>query len=382
MNRPDYEPARRMVNVGEAIGGLPEPYYDTRSRKEIREQEERDRAEILSREWEECEIVEWPRKGNDAATPRVLVRRKIPPLTDAEGNECGVFEGYPCISIFSGIGGFELGMEQVGYNTVVQHEMDYNACGTLLANRPGCFRHAALIQGDIYKTPTEMLLAEGGLRVGEAHILTGGPPCQGFSFAGVRDPKDPRNNLIFEYLRVVREAQPKFFIMENVAGILSAKGGPKNEPGDFLRRYLRAAYDCFYELVYGLIDCCEYGVPQHRVRFICMGTRRDMFALDGVLGSLPAPACFGSDDLQLLKLIEGVPGYEAEVALLRHPPGIRYFPDRPMLIPPTPIQGISGEGRTKRFLKFYGDLREREPDRIVTTDTEWELKEQSLIITP
>lgn len=287
------------TTVGEAIGDLPEPHYEKRSRKQINLETAQEHAEILGREWDEAVIVEAPRKFKDAAIPRVLVRRKLPAFTNPDGSELVYFDGNPAISLFTGCGGFDLGMEWAGFIPVVQHEWDDSCCWTLLANRPQCFRNSALIQGDIYKTPTEMLLAAGGLRVGECHLLTGGPPCQGFSVMGLRNPKDERNDLIFQFLRVVREAQPKFFIMENVAGLLTK---PNRE---YFERFLAMAYGCFYELVYGLVDCVEYGVPQYRCRFICAGTRRDMFAIDGILSTLPAPTCFSNQDLANISFLEG-----------------------------------------------------------------------------
>lgn len=382
------------VTIEEAIGGLPEPFMDKRPRKQKKVEQTEGEAEVMSRQWDEARIIAPPlandihnKKSRNTGVPRVLVRRTAGALTTPDGRDAIYFEGNPCISLFTGCGGFDVGTEEAGLIPVVQHEWDASCCWTLLANRPHYFRNSALIQGDIYQTPTEMILREGGLRVGECFMLTGGPPCQGFSVAGVRDPNDLRNDLIFQFLRVIREAQPKFFCMENVAGILTAA------KGEYFRRFLRTAYNCFYELVYGLVDCVEYGVPQHRVRFICMGTRRDMFALDNVLASLPEPQCFSKRDIkamdwmegaQHIDLLAGLECYDEELALLRHPPGIRYFPDRPILVPPRPTHGVINPdddgGRSKSFIEFYRNLRANEPDRIVTKETKWE--EPSLIIRP
>ena len=144
--------------------------------------------------------------------------------------------------------------------------MGGSGCQTLIGNRPTYFRHAALIQGDIRNTPTGMLLRESGLRVGECGVVIGGPPCQGYSTSGKRQPDDPRKRLVFEFLRVVRDAKPHFFIFENVPGFITLS------QGDFMRRFLKEAHDAYYELVYGVVDCAEYGVPQRRVRFVCTGT--------------------------------------------------------------------------------------------------------------
>ena len=154
-------------------------------------------------------------------------------------------------------------------------------------------------------TGTETILDAAGLRVGEATAVTGGPPCQGFSTSGKRDPNDDRNDLVFHFLRVVREAMPKFFIMENVPGFVSLN---KHE---YLKRFLETAHGGFYELVYGLVDAVEHGVPQYRCRFFCMGTRRDLVHSEGILGSLPKPQNFHDRDLKRFIDLDKAPLFTA-----------------------------------------------------------------------
>lgn len=321
-------------------------------------------ARTARQEWPEAEIVAEPLPVRKLTGPRLLVKRTADLFIGPRKEELILLPGRPVISLFTGAGGMDLGLEQAGFCCVVQHEHDPAACETLLINRPNAFRHAALIQGDITVTPTSMLLDAGNLRVGEAAIVAGGPPCQGFSTAGKRVPVDARNDLVFEFLRVVNEARPDFFIMENVPGFLSFNGGA------YLRWFLDRAYRSYYELVYGLVDAVEYGVPQYRCRFICMGTRRDLFACEGVLASLPAPECFSDPDLDQIRLLDAAPLFCAEdLRLLTHPPGIRYFPDRPVLIPPRPIGKTDpksgNHARSKTFIEFYRRLYREEPDRIV-----------------
>ena len=321
-------------------------------------------AELLGQEmpwqqWPEAEIMARPsRRGGE---PNVLVRRRRGDIEDHNGRELVVLDGNPAISLFTGCGGMDLGLEQAGFSTLCQVEWDGCACETLIANRPKCFRNAALIQGDIRQISTWMILEHAGLYVGEAHLVCGGPPCQGFSTSNAaswRRGYDERNDLVFEYLRCVREIQPRFFLFENVPGFRSY-----NE-GEYMKQFLRRAFEGGYELVYGLANAVEYGVPQDRCRFLCMGTRRDLVTIDGLLGSLPAPICFGDSDIQRLKILDGVTGPEAEAerrSIMRNP-GIRYFPDRPVLCPPDPH---GPTGRTGRFRRFYDELEAKEPDRIV-----------------
>lgn len=307
--------------------------------------------------WAEASIISRPAKRGDK--PIVLVRRRHSDLQGPNGEELVYMPAHPAISLFTGAGGFDIGLEQAGFISMCQHEWDATCCETLLGNRPNLFRHSALIQGDLRQTPTSMILKEAGLEVGETYVIVGGPPCQGFSIANSNrgKSKDERNDLIFEFLRVISEAKPKTFIMENVPGFVSFN---KHE---YLKAFLKAAYGAYYDLVYGLVNAVEYGVPQYRCRFICMGTRRDLSEGKGMLGSLPSPRCFGNSDLPTIRGIEGSPLFIAQHRNLTRAPGIRYFPDRPVLIPPDPI-GNDG-GRSKTFLEFYRRIEELEPDRLV-----------------
>lgn len=314
--------------------------------------------------WIEAEIVALPVKAKELKDPIVLVRRRESPLISPFPNEELVTcEGYPTISLFTGAGGMDIGTEAAGFTTVVQHEWSDAACATLIMNRPTYFRHAALIQGDIRNTPSSMILREGNLRVGEPYLLTGGPPCQGFSTAGKRAPYDVRNDLVMEYLRAVRETQPRYFAFENVPGFQSFPHKVNGE--SYVERFLRVAYESYYELVYGLLCASNYGVPQRRVRFICMGTRRDIAEIEGAQASLPKPSHFSKRDLRIIQQLDGGL-FQTDVDLLTHAPGIRYFPDRPFLKAPTPIGGSeTNSGFTKTYLEFYERIEREEPDRIV-----------------
>lgn len=317
--------------------------------------------------WPEAEIVAEPVRWKDGMPPRTLVRRNHHLLIGPREQDLISLPGRPVISLFTGAGGFDLGIEQAGFCCVVQHEREDAACEALLANRPTFFRDAALIQGDITTTPTDALLSAGNLRVGEACMVIGGPPCQGFSTSTSRRKQraivgDARNDLVFEYLRVVREAKPEFFIMENVPGFTDFNGGA------YMKKFLAAAHGAYYELVYGLVNAVEYGVPQDRTRFICTGTRRDLHRCEGILASLPEPECFGDDDLKRIRTAHLPTLFpDADVRFLTRAPGIRYFPDRPVLVPPRPVRRTeSGDiGRTQTFIEFYKRLEREEPDRLV-----------------
>lgn len=103
--------------------------------------------------------------------------------------------------------------------------------------------------------------------------IIGGPPCQGFSLSGNRDPKDPRNSLFREFVRFIEAYQPKFFMMENVLGILSAQTASKESVVDLIMsEYNRVGYNAKYEV----LNAAEFGVPQARQRVIFIGIRKDI----------------------------------------------------------------------------------------------------------
>ena len=209
------------------------------------------------------------------------------------------------ISLFTGAFGLDLGMEAAGFHTVTVVEKDHDAAKTILLNRPDLKESA--VPREIEKLSSQRLLEEGGrflklgraLQVGEVDLVTGGPPCQPFSTAGKRGSvMDPRGSLFMEFIRVVKEVQPRFFLMENVKGLLSApiRHRPINErgknhppladdemPGSALRVVLSEMKQLGYKVVYNLLEAADYGVPQNRERVVFIGSR------DGETATFPLP---------------------------------------------------------------------------------------------
>lgn len=178
----------------------------------------------------------------------------------------------PVVSLFSGAMGLDLGLEQAVHNTgehlevVVTQEYDRTCVNTIRANGYKC------IPGDINRLVADdpqcnFLLHEAGLGVGDAFLVVGGPPCQPFSTAGRRQAiNDPRGSLFMEFVHVVDMLRPRFFIMENVKGLLSAPGGAFEIVKQEFRRL-------GYYTVHGLLDAVHYGVPQFRERLFIIGSR-------------------------------------------------------------------------------------------------------------
>lgn len=185
------------------------------------------------------------------------------------------------ISIFSGCGGAALGMRQAGFEVRVFVEFDRACCQTLALNwikpRRGeggrrswhQRRDPAILQADITKLTTAEILRAAALEVGEADCLEGGFPCQGFSTAGRRIIGDPRNRLYRECVRVIAEALPKTFFLENVPGLVSMASGA------IMRQICADFAGVGYDLSWDILNAADYGVPQRRRRVIFLGRRVD-----------------------------------------------------------------------------------------------------------
>jgi DNA (cytosine-5)-methyltransferase 1 len=178
------------------------------------------------------------------------------------------------ISLFSGAGGLDYGLEAAGFETAVALEMDHDCCETLRANR-----RWPVIERDIMDVPSAEILKVAKLKVGEAALLVGGPPCQPFSKAGYWSKgdslrlDDPRANTLGAYLRVLEDARPRAFILENVEG-LAYRG--KDEGLRLLLDAIEAINQrtgCKYRPVVQVLNAADYGVPQIRKRVLIVGLR-------------------------------------------------------------------------------------------------------------
>jgi DNA (cytosine-5)-methyltransferase 1 len=180
------------------------------------------------------------------------------------------------ISLFTGAGGMEIGLEAAGYETAGCIEMDADCRATLKQNRPEWVQIKSsdelAAEGDVRRVSIDDILRQTGLSVGEAALVTGGAPCQPFSNMGKKlGCNDAKNGDLFrEFVRVVVGLQPKGFIFENVSGIAQDKHMS-------VLAYMR---DCFagsgYNLAYSVLNAADYGVAQTRKRFVMIG-RRDGF---------------------------------------------------------------------------------------------------------
>lgn len=165
------------------------------------------------------------------------------------------------IDLFAGVGGLSLGFEMEGFHVVLANEFDASIAAAYIKNR----NHPNMIVEDIRNLPAHETFSP---YKGTIDVIVGGPPCQGYSQKGHRRTiHDERNFLFRYYVDVVREVQPKYFVMENVPNLLTAEHGFfKNE---VLTLFRELGYVCNAEV----LCAADYGVPQNRCRAIIIGKR-------------------------------------------------------------------------------------------------------------
>lgn len=177
---------------------------------------------------------------------------------------------YKIVDLFSGAGGFQIGFERQGFEVVLSTDFDSDCETVHKINRP----NVPFLRMDIHDL-SEDIISKYITENEEIDVLIGGPPCQGFSTIGKRissDPVkrnafDPRNTLFREYIRILKYLKPKFFVMENVQGLLTRDKGRIFE--EIKNRFTETGYDFNYVI----LNAADYGVPQIRNRVFFYGNR-------------------------------------------------------------------------------------------------------------
>ena len=174
------------------------------------------------------------------------------------------------LSLFSGAGGLDIGFSDVGFNIISSVEIEKQFCQTLELNtgEGKRFSNSKVNCIDIRDFSSENL--------GKIDFIIGGPPCQTFSAAGRRangvlGTTDARGTLFREYVRLLRELNPKGFLFENVYGIVGAQNG------EVWKEILEEFSNVGYKLFYRVVDAADYGVPQHRERLLIIGLKENVF---------------------------------------------------------------------------------------------------------
>lgn len=211
-----------------------------------------------------------------------------------------VFNGMNVIDLFAGCGGLSLGFEFAGFNIPLAVEKDSWASETYCKNHTS----TKVITDDITQLfDLSKLLPNKDINIDG---IIGGPPCQGFSLSGNRDKYDPRNSLFMEFLRFVKHYQPKFFVIENVTGILSMKTMNGESVKDVIQYEFLAAG---YNLSISVLNAAEFGVPQNRIRVFFIGLRKDIpYRKDKIA---PKGFLFGKQQVTIEDAIMDLPQIEA-----------------------------------------------------------------------
>ena len=197
-------------------------------------------------------------------------------------------------SLFSGGMGLDLGLERAGFRVRFAADSMPAAVETIRANRP----EMPVFSGDIRGLSGKAILKLAGLQKGELDLLSGGPPCQSFSTAGRRLGLDDteKGPLLFEFVRLIHETQPRAFLLENVKGLLSAstvwRQLPYNNNGKRIQGHHGTLLDVLldriksigYSVAYQEVNAADYGVPQTRIRVFFIGYR------DGRSPTFPPPS--------------------------------------------------------------------------------------------
>ncbi len=162
------------------------------------------------------------------------------------------------ISLFSGAGGLDLGFKKAGFNIILANEFDKTIWKTYEKNH-----NVKLVRDDIRDIPSN--------KFPDCDGIIGGPPCQSWSEAGsLKGINDPRGQLFYEYIRVLKDKKPKFFVAENVKGMLSKRHTSAVE--NIILQFQEAGYDVFIHL----LNASDYGIPQDRQRVFYVGFRKDL----------------------------------------------------------------------------------------------------------
>ena len=183
-----------------------------------------------------------------------------------------------CIELFAGAGGLALGLELAGFEEIGLVEIDPIACETLKINRPKW----NIINEDIVEVSKRDLLKEFHLKEGELDLLSGGYPCQSFSYAGKKlGLEDVRGTMFYYYAEFLKQLKPKMFFAENVKGLTTHDGGKT------INTMINLFEELGYKVEWKVLNAWDYGVAEKRQRVVIIGIRNDL--IDSVKFEYPIP---------------------------------------------------------------------------------------------
>jgi len=174
------------------------------------------------------------------------------------------------IDLFCGAGGMSLGFEKAGFQVVYAIDHHPDPLKTYENNRRDLKYKFKTLLSDIKDIKGKNILNDISINskfAPKIDVIFGGPPCQGFSLRGKRNKDDPRNFLVYEYIRMVQEINPECLVFENVPGLLT------NNNRDFLDEIIRRLRKLGYHISFDILNAADFGVPQNRKRFFIIGSR-------------------------------------------------------------------------------------------------------------
>jgi DNA (cytosine-5)-methyltransferase 1 len=205
------------------------------------------------------------------------------------------------VDLFAGAGGMTLGFEQAGFDILASVEIDPIHCAIHKFNFP----FWTVICKSVEETTGKEIRNSSQIANQEIDVVFGGPPCQGFSLMGKRSFDDPRNSLVFHFIRLVVELQPKFFVLENVKGMTVGKH--QEFIAEIINQFTESGYQV--NANYQVLNAANYGVPQNRERLFLLGSRQNIelpkYPEKMIFPNLKSPTVW--DALQDLPVIENYP---------------------------------------------------------------------------
>lgn len=184
------------------------------------------------------------------------------------------------VELFAGAGGLSIGLENAGFTVAIANEIEKDFATTFALNHPS----TKVINKDIHEVDFAEEIKQLG--ISKIHLLSGGPPCQGFSTVGSKNEKDPRNSLFFEFLRAVAELKPNYILFENVSGF------KKMYSGYAYLTLLKELAVLGYETNSAVLESSCFGLPQKRQRTIIIGWKKGLVKVE-----LPSPTHSDKPDL-------------------------------------------------------------------------------------
>ena len=245
--------------------------------------------------------VNFDEQLNDSSDPSESVPVGDPIVASALTNSVEsekISKPYKLVSFFSGGGGLDLGLEAAGFETVFATDIDEHSCLTLKNGKEYCasknlpfLQSAEIRRADVIGLSSSEVLEAAKAKRGEIDLMAGGPPCQAFSVFGKRQGiNDPRGLLPQEYLRLLREIEPKAFVFENVFGLLTIDGGAVFK--ELCKDLDNPGENVTYSLSIFRLNAADYAVPQFRDRIFIIGSRNGK-----IINNIPKICSPSSDEI-------------------------------------------------------------------------------------